>query len=126
MRGVGEELHLARALRRFDIEGAFGYTQKVSTPQRVPACMFESLSQKLQDVFQRLRGKGTLREADVTEALREVRLALLAADVNFRVAKNLEARITERAVGQEILESLTPAQHVVGIVHEELQAVLGE
>src|SRR5262249_21642286 len=72
------------------------------------------------------RGKGTLREADVTEALREVRLALLAADVNFRVAKNLEARIKERAVGQEILESLTPAQHVVGIVHEELQAVLGD
>lgn len=88
--------------------------------------MFESLSQKLQDVFQRLRGKGTLREADVTEALREVRLALLGADVNFRVARNLEARIKERAVGQEILESLTPAQHVVGIVHEELQAVLGE
>jgi signal recognition particle subunit SRP54 len=87
--------------------------------------MFESLSQKLQDVFQRLRGKGTLREADVAEALREIRLALLEADVNFRVVKDLVGRIKERAVGQEILESLTPAQQVVGIVHEELMAVLG-
>src|SRR5437667_11701548 len=123
MRGVGEELHLARALRRFDIEGAFGYTQKVSTPQRVPACMFESLASKLQDVFQRLRGKGTLREADVAEALREIRLALLEADVNFRVAKDLCARIKERAVGREILESLTPGQQVVAVVHDELCAV---
>jgi signal recognition particle subunit SRP54 len=88
--------------------------------------MFDSLSQKLQGVFDRLRGKGTLREGDVTEALREVRLALLEADVNFRVVKDLVARIKERAIGHEVLESLTPAQQVVGIVNEELCAVLGE
>ncbi|HEU4751720.1 MAG TPA: signal recognition particle receptor subunit alpha, partial [Armatimonadota bacterium] len=88
--------------------------------------MFNSLTEKLQGVFQRLRGKGTLREQDVTEALREVRLALLEADVNFRVVKDLVARIKERAVGAEVLESLTPAQMVISIVDEELRAVLGE
>jgi len=88
--------------------------------------MFNSLTEKLQGVFTRLRGKGTLREQDVTEALREVRLALLEADVNFRVVKDLVARIKERAVGSDILESLTPAQHVIKIVNEELCAVLGE
>src|ERR687887_248170 len=88
--------------------------------------MFESLSDKLQNVFKRLRGKGSLTEADVTEALREVRLALLEADVNFRVVKDFVARVKERAVGQDVLESLTPAQMVVKIVDEELCAVLGE
>jgi len=88
--------------------------------------MFNSLSEKLQGVFSRLRGKGTLREQDVTEALREVRLALLGADVNIKVAKELDRRIKERAVGVEVLESLTPAQQVVKIVNEELCAVLGE
>ena len=88
--------------------------------------MFQALSAKLQGVFQRLRGKGTLREQDITEALREVRLALLEADVNFKVVKDLCDRIKERAVGQDVLESLTPGQHVVGIVQEELTAVLGE
>lgn len=88
--------------------------------------MFNSLTEKLTGVFNRLRGKGTLREQDVTEALREVRLALLEADVNFRVVKDLVARIKERAVGSEVLESLTPGQHVVKIVNEELCAVLGE
>src|SRR5687768_5245664 len=88
--------------------------------------MFNSLTEKLQGVFSRLRGKGTLREQDVTEALREVRLALLEADVNFRVVKDLVARIKERAVGSDVLESLTPAQQVIKIVNEELCAVLGE
>jgi signal recognition particle subunit SRP54 len=88
--------------------------------------VFNSLTEKLQGVFQRLRGKGTLREQDVAEALREVRLALLEADVNFRVVKDLVARIKERAVGVEVLESLTPAQMVISIVNEELCAVLGE
>lgn len=88
--------------------------------------MFNSLAEKLQGVFERLRGKGTLREQDVNQALREVRLALLGADVNFRVAKDLENRIRERAVGVEVLESLTPAQQVVKIVHEELCAILGD
>src|SRR5262249_14544892 len=67
--------------------------------------MFESLSDKLQNVFKRLRGKGSLTEADVSEALREVRLALLEADVNFRVVKDFIARVKERAVGQDVLES---------------------
>jgi len=88
--------------------------------------MFNSLSEKLQGVFTRLRGKGTLKEQDVTEALREVRLALLEADVNFKVVKDLVARIKERCVGSEVLQSLTPAQHVVKIVNEELCTVLGE
>jgi signal recognition particle subunit SRP54 len=88
--------------------------------------LFNSLAEKLQGVFSRLRGKGTLREQDVTEALREVRLALLEADVNFKVVKDLVARIKERAVGHEVLESLTPAQQVIGIVNEELCEVLGE
>ena len=87
--------------------------------------MFESLSEKLQSVFKRLRGKGSLTEADVNEALREVRLVLLEADVNFRVVKDFIARIRERAVGQEVLGSLTPAQQVVKIVNEELTSLLG-
>ncbi len=88
--------------------------------------MFNSLTEKLQGVFNRLRGKGTLREQDVSEALQEVRRALLGADVNFKVAKDLIGRIKERAVGSEVLESLTPAQQVIKIVNEELCAVLGE
>lgn len=87
--------------------------------------MFDSLSEKLQDVFKKLRGKGSLNEQDVSEALREVRLVLLEADVNFRVVKDFIARVKERAIGQEILQSLTPAQHVIKIVNEELIALLG-
>lgn len=87
--------------------------------------MFESLSEKLQNVFKRLRGKGVLSEQDVNEALREVRLVLLEADVNFRVVKDFVAKVRERAVGQEILQSLSPAQHVIKIVNEELIGLLG-
>lgn len=87
--------------------------------------MFESLSEKLQSVFKKLRGKGTLSEQDVNEALREVRLVLLEADVNFRVVKDFVARVRERAVGQEVLGSLTAAQQVVKIVNEELIELLG-
>lgn len=87
--------------------------------------MFEGLSEKLQATFKRLRGKGKLTEADVAEAMREVRVALLEADVNFKVVKDLIARIKERAVGQEVLESLTPGQHVVKIVHEEIINLMG-
>lgn len=87
--------------------------------------MFEGLSEKLQATFKRLRGKGKLTEADVTEALREVRIALLEADVNFKVVKELIARIKERSVGQEVLESLTPGQHVIKIVHEEIIRLMG-
>jgi signal recognition particle subunit SRP54 len=87
--------------------------------------MFESLSEKLQNVFRKLRGKGTLSEQDVNDALREVRLVLLEADVNFRVVKDFVARVRERAVGQEVLQSLSPAQQVIKIVNEELTELLG-
>jgi signal recognition particle subunit SRP54 len=87
--------------------------------------MFESLTEKLQGVFSRLRGKGKLSEQDVSEALREVRLALLEADVNFKVVKDFVARVKERAVGAEVLEGLNPVQAVVKIVNDELIALLG-
>jgi len=87
--------------------------------------MFESLSEKLQSVFQKLAGKGKLSEKDVDAAMREVRLALLEADVNFKVVKDFVGRVRERAVGAEVMESLTPAQMVIKIVHEELVRTLG-
>jgi signal recognition particle subunit SRP54 len=87
--------------------------------------MFERLSDKLAAVFKKLKGRGILTEAQVEEALREVRLALLEADVNYKVAKAFIARIKERAVGEEVLRSLTPAQQVIKIVHEELTTLLG-
>ena len=88
--------------------------------------MFDTLSDRLQDTFARLRGHGRLSEAQVDAALREVRLALLEADVNFKVVKDFIARVRERAVGEEVTRSLTPAQQVVKIVHEELVVTLGE
>lgn len=86
---------------------------------------FEGLSEKLSSVFKKLRGRGKLSEGDVREAMREVRLALLEADVNYKVAKDFVAKVTERAIGAEVLESLTPAQHVIKIVNEELTALMG-
>lgn len=86
---------------------------------------FEGLAEKLSNSFKRLKGKGKLSEGDVREAMREVRLALLEADVNYKVAKDLTAKITERAVGAEVMESLTPAQMVVKIVNEELASLMG-
>jgi signal recognition particle subunit SRP54 len=88
--------------------------------------MFESLQTKLNAVFDRLASRGRLTEQDVDAALREVRLALLEADVNFKVVKQLVSRVRERAVGTEVMSSLTPAQQVVKIVHEELLKTLGE
>ncbi|MEJ2558336.1 MAG: signal recognition particle protein [Anaerolineae bacterium] len=88
--------------------------------------MFENLQDRLQGVFQRLSSRGKLSEADVDAALREVRLALLEADVNFKVVKDFIGRVRERAVGIEVMQSLTPAQQVVKIVNEELVATLGE
>ena len=88
--------------------------------------MFESLSERLQDVFNRLGRKGKLTEQDVDAALREVRMALLEADVSFKVVKQFMARVRERAVGVEVLQSLTPAQQVIKIVHEELLGLLGD
>ena len=87
--------------------------------------MFENLTAKLQDVFKRLSGKGRLSEQDVDTALREVRLALLEADVNFRVVKDFVSRVRERAIGADVMKSLSPAQMVIKIVNEELIAMLG-
>ncbi|MCL2496858.1 MAG: signal recognition particle protein, partial [Clostridiales bacterium] len=84
-----------------------------------------ALADKLQDIFARLKGKGRLTEADVSAALREVRLALLEADVSYKVAKDFVAAVKERAVGGEVLQSLTPGQQVVKIVHEELCTLMG-
>lgn len=86
---------------------------------------FESLSDKLTQVFKKLRGKGKLTEADIKAAMREVRIALLDADVNYKVAKEFIASVTEKAMGQEVMESLTPAQQVVKVVNEELTALMG-
>jgi signal recognition particle subunit SRP54 len=87
--------------------------------------MFESLQEKLQEAFKRLTGKGKLTEADVNEAMREVRMALLEADVNFKVVKEFIAKVKERAVGQEVMETLNPGQMVIKIVYEELTALMG-
>ncbi len=86
---------------------------------------FESLSDKLSAVFKKLRGKGKLSEADIKAAMREVRMALLEADVNYKVAKDFIETLTERSIGAEVLDSLTPAQQVVKIVNEELTALMG-
>ena len=86
--------------------------------------MFEALTDKLTAAFNRLTSRGRLSEKDVDEALRQIRLALLEADVNFKVARDFVAKVRERAVGQDVLESLSPGQQVVKIVHEELTAVL--
>ena len=86
---------------------------------------FENLSNKLQEVFKQLRGKGMLTEADVKAAMREVKIALLEADVNFKIVKDFVKKVTERAVGTEVLQGLNPGQQVVKIVNEELIALMG-
>lgn len=92
---------------------------------KVEKVMFESLTDKLSSVFKRLRGHGKLTEQNISEALKEVRLALLEADVNFKVVKDFVERIRYRAIGQEVMQSLTPAQQVVKIVQEELISLMG-
>lgn len=87
--------------------------------------MFSRLSDKLQDVFKDLRGHGRISESNVNDALREVRLALLEADVHFKVAKDFVARVKEKALGQDVLRSITPGQQIVKIFHDELAALLG-
>src|ERR687890_1558186 len=87
--------------------------------------MFESLSDRLGSVFDKLRGRGALSEADVRSAMREVRVALLEADVALPVARDFVDQVTERAVGQEVLRSVTPGQQVVKIVHDALVEMLG-
>ena len=88
--------------------------------------MFESLSTRLQDVFKTLRGEARLTEATVDTALREIRLALLEADVNFRVVKAFVDRVRAKAVGDAVLRSLTPGQQVVRIVRDEMLAMFGD
>jgi len=87
--------------------------------------MFENISDKLESIFKKLKGRGLINEADIDAALKEVRLALLEADVNFKVVKDFVQRIKEKALGKEVLESLTPGQQVVKIVHAELCTLLG-
>ncbi len=86
---------------------------------------FEGLSNRLQEAFAKIRGKGKVSEQDVTDCLREVRLALLEADVNFKVVKDFISKVKERAIGQEVLKSLTPGQQVIKVVNDELTALMG-
>src|SRR5438445_9361914 len=87
--------------------------------------MFDALSDRLQSALGDLRGRGTLDEEAISRAVREIRLALLEADVNFEVVKSFVAQVRERALGQDVLKSLTPGQQVVKIVHDELTALMG-
>ena len=86
---------------------------------------FDSLSDKLQNIFKNLRGKGRLSEADVKAAMKEVKMALLEADVNFKVVKQFVKSVEERAIGQDVMQSLTPGQMVIKIVNEEMVALMG-
>ena len=86
---------------------------------------FEGLSEKLSATFKKLKNRGKLSESDVKEAMREVRLALLEADVNYKVAKDFVKTVTEKAVGEQVLQSLTPAQQVIKIVNDEMTALMG-
>ncbi|TFG91616.1 MAG: signal recognition particle protein, partial [Syntrophobacterales bacterium] len=87
--------------------------------------MFDSLSDKLDQVFKKLRGQGVMTEENVKDALREVRLVLLEADVNFKVVKDFVGRVKDRAIGSEVLQSLSPGQQVIKIVHDELVSLMG-
>src|SRR5690606_31583029 len=87
--------------------------------------MFEGLSDKFQDVFRRLRGEGRINADDLAAALKQIRLALLEGDVHFRVVKEFLARVEARALGEQVLEGLNPAQQVISIVREEMVATLG-
>ena len=87
--------------------------------------MFQSLTEKLNNAFKKFRSKGKLTEADVKAGMREIKLALLEADVNFKVVKSFINTVSERAVGSEVLESLMPAQQIVKIVNEELVNIMG-
>jgi len=86
--------------------------------------MFDSISTKLQRTFKNLRGLGKLSEANISDALREVRLALLEADVNFKVARDFIERVKSKAVGQEVLLSIQPGQQVIKVIHDELVQLL--
>src|SRR5258706_14192953 len=87
--------------------------------------MFDSLSSKLQNVFKNLRGLGKISEANVTDSLREVRMALLDADVNFKVARDFIERVKTKSLGQEVIQSIQPGQQIIKIIHDELVDLLG-
>src|SRR5712691_955183 len=87
--------------------------------------MLDALSERLQQTFRRLGSSGKITEKDLDEALREVRIALLEADVNFKVVRDFVARVRERALGQDVIQSITPGQQVISIVHQQLVDVLG-
>src|ERR1700756_4336353 len=87
--------------------------------------MFDSLSQRLQNAFRNLRGLGKISESNVGEAVREVRLALLEADVNFKVARDFIEQVKTKALGQEVVQSIQPGQQVIKIIHDELVELLG-
>ncbi|MBO5788758.1 MAG: signal recognition particle receptor subunit alpha, partial [Clostridia bacterium] len=87
--------------------------------------MFQSLTEKLTAAFKKFRSKGKLTAADVKEGMREVKMALLEADVNYKVVREFISAVTERAIGAEVLESLLPAQQIIKIVHEELIRLMG-
>lgn len=87
--------------------------------------LFEGLSDKLNHIFSKLKNKGALTELEIKQAMREVRVALLSADVNYQVVKDFINRVSEKAVGEDILKSLSPAQQVIKIVNEELIALMG-
>jgi signal recognition particle subunit SRP54 len=104
-------------------QSAISNQQSAISNQQLP--MFSLLADKLQDIFKDLRGHGKISETNVTDALREVRMALLEADVDFNVAKGFVARVKEKALGEEVLRSVTPGQQIVKIFHDELTALLG-
>src|SRR5437867_287093 len=87
--------------------------------------MFDVLTSKLQNAFKNLRGLGTISESNISESLREVRLALLDADVNFKVARDFIDRVKEKAIGQQVIQSIQPGQQIIKIIHDELVALLG-
>src|ERR1700743_1938128 len=87
--------------------------------------MFDSLSNKLQNAFKNLRGLGKISETNVADSLREVRLALLEADVNFKVARDFIERVKTKAVGQEVIQSVHPGQQIIKVIHDELVDLLG-
>jgi len=100
--------------------------ERETATEGVSIVMFGNLSEKLENAFKKFKNKGKLTEADVKEGMREVKLALLEADVNFKVVRDFIKTVTERAVGSEVLESLLPAQQIIKIVHEELVKLMGE
>ena len=88
--------------------------------------MLEALSEKFENILKKLRGTGVLTEENIAEALKEVRLALLEADVNFKIVKDFVERVREKAIGQEVLQSLTPGHQVVKVVWDELRSMMGQ